>query len=226
MKRIFYVVLAALIAASFTACGNDKGNSSAEGSSASSVSESDSAVLNEDIDQNDVENTKKTYSDREEKVYDTKIIDLDADGKNELLVLASIGNNRQFSLWEKNGGAMNKTCDFGAGKVKRIDKISLNEAEIYGEKVFLFSFKFSGENSMTADVLSEIKKTADSFEVEHLLSHGTITYSDVSEPFTKEFYRKGWSKYDIGMDGDFGDISKDEFEMLYKMYTGTDYSGI
>jgi len=224
MKRIFYVVLAALIAASFTACESADVNSSAESSSASSVSESESAVLNEDIDQNDVENVKKTYSDREETVYDTKIIDLDGNGKNELLVLASYGNNRQFSVWEKNSGVMNKTCDFGAGKVKWIDKISLNETEIYGEKVFLFSFKFSGENSMTADVLSEIKKTADGFDVEHLLSHGTITYSDVSEPFTKEFYRKGWSKYDIGMDGDFGDISKNEFETLYKMYTGSDFS--
>lgn len=219
MKKAFSVVLAAVIAATFTACGSDKGNSSGENQSSSSINESTSAVLNGDIEQNDIENVKKTYSDTESTVYDTKKIDLDVDGKDELLVLASYGNNRQFSVWEKNGGEMNKACDFGAGMVKWIDKISLDEAEIDGEKVFLFSFKFSGENSMTADVLSEIRKTADGYEVNHLLSHGTIEYN-TAEPATKEFFRKGWSKYDIALDGDFGDISKEEYERLYKEYIG------
>lgn len=225
MKKVFSVVLAAVIAASFTACSSDKGNSSAENQSSSSVNEGASAALNDDIEQNDIENVKKTYSETESTVYDTKTIDLDGNGKDELLVLASYGNNRQFSVWEKNGGEMNKTCDFGAGNVKWIDKISLDEAAIDGEKAFLFTFKFGGENSMTADVLSEIRKTADGYEVNHLLSHGTIEYS-LSEPVTKEFFRKGWSKYDIALDGDFGDISKDDFEKLYKEYTGKAYSEI
>lgn len=223
MKKAFSVVLATVIAATFTACGSDKGNSSGDNQSSSSVNESASAVLKDDIEQNDIENVKKTYSDTESTVYDTKKIDLDDDGKDELLVLASYGNNRQFSVWKKNGGEMNKTCDFGAGMVKWIDKISLDEATIDGEKVYLFSFKFSGENSMTADVLSEIRKTADGYEVNHLLSHGTIEYN-TAEPATKEFFRKGWSKYDIALDGDFGDISKEEFETLYKEYTGKAYS--
>ena len=74
---------------------------------------------------------------------------------------------------------------------------------------------------MKADeVLSMIGKTADGYEVEHLLSRGTITYPDIAEPFTKAFYRKGWSKYDIGLEQDYGDITEEEYNGLYKEYTG------
>ena len=74
---------------------------------------------------------------------------------------------------------------------------------------------------MKADeVLTVLRKTSDGFEVEHLLSRGTITYPDIAEPFTKEFYRKGWNKGDIGMDQDYGDITKEEYDALYEEYTG------
>ena len=118
-------------------------------------------------------------------------------------------------------GKMNPVYSFGAGKVNFIDEISLKEAEINGEKVYLFSFAYDEGNNMKADeVLSMIGKTADGYEVEHLLSRGTITYPDIAEPFTKAFYRKGWSKYDIGLEQDYGDITEEEYNGLYKEYTG------
>ncbi len=182
--------------------------------------QSSSAISDNTISEDDVETVRKNYGE-DRPVYDTKIIDLDFDGKDELLVLTTQANPKVFEVWEKNTDAMNLVCTFGAGKVNWIDEISLKQGEIGGEKAYLFSFAYNDENSMKADeVLSVIKKTADGYEVEHLLSHGTIAYPNIAEPVTKEFYRKGWSKYDIGMDKDYGEISKEEYEKLYKEYTG------
>ena len=218
MKRIIYAFLTAFIATLFTACNSFKENG-VSSTTTTSTSESGLVVsLGDIIAEIDIESVIKSYSEKKEKVYDTSFVDIDFDGENELLVLASYGNNRRFSVWENKNGNLTKTADFGEGKVKWIDKISLKESEIDGERVFMFSFKFSGENSMEADVLSAIRKTANGYEVEHLLSHGTITYQ-TSEPFTKEFYRKGWSKYDLGIDGDFEDITRDEYNRLYEMFT-------
>lgn len=230
-KTFSAIILAALITASLTACsdvqenGNDTNtNSSQTNSSAYSDSSAEisSLLLSDDvISENDIETVKETYNSEYETVYDTKIIDLDFDGKNELLVLVGKVNTREFDVWKKSNDGMIRESSFGTGKVNFIEEILLKEAEINGEKVYLFSFAYDGESIMKADeVLSEIKKTADGYEVEHLLSRGTITYSDVAEPFTKEFYRKGWSKYDVGLT-DYGDITEEEYNSLYEEYTGT-----
>ncbi len=98
--------------------------------------------------------------------------------------------------------------------------LSLKEGRVSGEKVYLFSFVYDEGNNMKADeVLSAIRKTTNGYDVEHLLSRGTITYPDIAEPFIKNFYRKGWSKRDIWLDQDYGDISKEEYDRLYKEYT-------
>ncbi len=172
------------------------------------------------ISENDVKTVIDSYPE-DRPVHDAQLIDLDFDGDEELLVLVSWANPNVFEVWEKNSGKMGLTCRFGAGKLNWIDKISLEKGVIDGERVYLFSFSMSGENIMTADeVLSVVKKTADGYEVEHLLSRGRIDYTGIPEPFTKEFYRKGWSKYDIGMDDKNAYITKEEYIELYKEYTG------
>lgn len=231
MKKIFAIItLTAMIAASITACSANQENSDnadaglLQSNSSyffSSSIESGSPVLSDEtISENDIETVKKTYSAEGRTVYDTKIIDLAHNGTNELLVLTQQANPKAFEVWEKKGGKMNLVYSFGAGQVDFIDKISLKEAEVNSEKVYLFSFAYDEGNNMKADeVLSMIRKTADGYEVEHLLSRGTITYPDIAEPFTKEFYRKGWSKGDIGLDQDYGDITKEEYDSLYNEYT-------
>lgn len=223
MKKFYSIVLTALIAASLAGCSKSQEISdNTDPSSATPISDPDTPSINNPlvISENDVEEVGKSYNE-DRPVIDTTIIDLDFDGEDELLVLTTQANPKVFEVWEKTDGKMELACSFGAGKLNWIDKISLKQAEIDGEKAYLFSFSMSGENSMTADeVLSVVKKTADGYEVEHLLSRGKITYSDIEEPFTKGFYRKDWNKSDIGMDKDYGDISKEEYEKLYKEYTG------
>ncbi len=231
MKKILSIsFLAALITVSLTACSNvqeSTNNTSTDSSSTNPIVDSDSpatgissALSDNIISDDDVETVRKSYSE-DRPVIDTMLIDLDFDGEEELLVLTTQANPKVFEAWEKNSGEMELACSFGAGKLNWIDKISLKQGEIDGERVYLFSFSMSGENNMTADeVLSVVKKTADGYEVEHLLSRGKITYPDIEEPFSKEFYRKGWNKSDIGLDKDYGDISKEEYEKLYKKYTG------
>lgn len=216
MKKIF-ILITALISVSLTACSDVKENPD-NISGNLSLTSSDKATLNEqNISDSDIEKVRQSLAQNEQYVYDTEITDLDCNGQNELLVLESYAANRRFSLWEKSNGEMTLAEVFGEGKVRWIDEISLYKKQIDGENVYLFGFSYSGENSMEAEVLSALKKTADGYEVEHLLSHGTISY-ETAEPFTKEFYRIGWSKYDIG-EGDFGDIAKEEYDRLYEMYT-------
>ncbi len=224
MKKIYSAILTVLIAASLAGCSQSKedpGDTSTDPASAIPISDPDTPETNQpSISENDVETVISSYGE-DRPVIDTKIIDLDLDGEDELLVLTTQANPKVFELWEKNGEKMELACSFGAGKLNWIDKIELKQGDLDGEKAYMFSFSMSGESNMTADeVLSVVKKTADGYEVEHLLSRGKITYPDVAEPFTKEFYRKGWNKSDIGMDKDYGDISKEEYEKLYKEYTG------
>ncbi len=232
MKKIFSIIIpTVLITILTTACSSiQKGgeNTSTEPSlSYSSISpysspESDSLLLSDEtIYEADIETIKNNYNSEDIPVYDVKIIDLNFDGKDELLVLTGRANPKIFEVWKKSDGKMNLEYSFGAGKVDFIDKISLKKVEINDESVYLFSFSYDGDNNMKADeVLSVIRKTEDGYEVEHLLSRGTITYPDIAEPFTKEFYRKGWSKYDIGWEQDFADITKEEYNSLYEEYTG------
>lgn len=182
--------------------------------------EQKTAALSDDtISESDVETVKKNYESEDRTVYDTEIIDLDFDGTDELLVLTNVANPKVFEVWEKGGGKLNFECSFGAGKVNYIDEISLEKGNIDGERAYLFTFAYDEGTNMQADeVLSAVRKTSDGYEVEHLLSRGTISYPDIAEPFTKEFFRKGWNKGDIGMDKDFGDISKEEYDKLFKEY--------
>ncbi len=227
MKKFYSIILTALIAASLAGCSNSQENSGDTSTDpAIPISDPDTPATNQPVVSDDTvsENDVKTVIDsypEDRPVRDAQLIDLDFDGEEELLVLAAWANPNVFEVWEKNSGKMELACRFGAGKLNWIDKIALTQGEIDGEKVYLFSFSMSGENSMTADeVLSAVKKTADGYEVEHLLSRGRIDYTGIPEPFTKEFYRKGWNRGDIGMDKDYGDITKEEYDKLYKEYTG------
>ncbi len=227
MKKFYSIILTALIAASIAGCSNSQENSGDTSTDpAIPISDPDTpatnqpAVSDDTVSENDVKTVIDSYPE-DRPVRDAQLIDLDFDGEEELLVLAAWANPNVFEVWEKNSGKMELACRFGAGKLNWIDKIALTQGEIDGEKVYLFSFSMSGENSMTADeVLSAVKKTADGYEVEHLLSRGRIDYTGIPEPFTKEFYRKGWNRGDIGMDKDYGDITKEEYDKLYKEYTG------
>lgn len=195
-----------------------------------SSTESGAVILSDKtVTESDVEAVIKNYNDNGKsvldpsitgaEVYDTELVDLDFDGRDELLVLVGQANYKAFEVWKKSG-EMRLVNSFGAGKVNFIDKISLKKAEIDGEKLYLFSFAYDEGNNMKADeVLSAIRKTADGYEVEYLLSRGTISYPDISDPVIMAFYRKGWSKYDIGLGKDHGDISKEEYNALYEQYT-------
>lgn len=215
MKKITLAIAAFALVMSLTAC------SSGDSSAVQNISaESDMQTPDEIISESDIETVKDNYTNDGRTVYDAQIIDLDLDGETELLVLTHQANARVLELWDKSGGEMELLYSFGAGKVNFIDELSFEEGRIDGEKAYLFSFSYDEGNNMKADeVLAGVVKTADGYDVEYLLSRGTITYPDIGEPFTKEFYRKGWGKGDIGMDQDYGDISKEEYDKLYEEYT-------
>ena len=72
---------------------------------------------------------------------------------------------------------------------------------------------------MDADVLGAIKQTESGYEMEYLYSWGTLDYKYIAEPVKKEFYRRGWDKYDIALtDSNPNDIPKEELAQILKNY--------
>ena len=144
------------------------------------------------------------------------IFDLDSDGSDEVLVLADVPF-RAICVFKKENGKMVQTDSFGMGDLKYVD--SLNKLHTKnGNDYPCFSFHYDNGGVMKCSVIAAIKRSSDGYYIEYLLSYGTLNYTDIPEPFTKEFYRIGWNKTDIAMDGDYNDITEEEFLKLYEQY--------
>ena len=148
---------------------------------------------------------------------DSDIYDIDFDGSDEVLVLADVPF-RAICVFEKENGKMVQTDTFGMGSLSGVETLKLHTYSDDDEKYPFFIFHYDNGGAMKCDVVAAIKPADGSYTVEYLLSFGTLTYTDIPEPFTKEFYRIGWNKTDIAMDGDYNDISKEEFLELYAKY--------
>lgn len=147
----------------------------------------------------------------------SEIYDIDYDGDDEVLILADVPF-RAISVFEKENGKMVQTDTFGMGDLNNVKSLVLHTYSNDGEKYPYFIFHFYNGGVMNCNVVAAIKPADDSYSIEYLLSFGTLNYTDIPEPVTKEFYRIGWNKTDIDMDGDYNDISKEEFMELYEKY--------
>ena len=117
MKSQLKLLAAVLSVALIGGCADSSSGSSGESSTAliEYKSEAESVSPNspdETISENDVETVKKTYSDEDRAVYDAKIIDIDRNGTNELLVLTQQANPKVLEVWEKKDGKMSSVCSF------------------------------------------------------------------------------------------------------------------
>lgn len=148
---------------------------------------------------------------------DSDIYDIDFDGSNEVLVLADVPF-RAICVFKKENGKMVQTDNIGMGSLAEIESLKLYTYSDDDEKYPYFIFHFDNGGVMKCDVLAAIKQVNDSYTIEYLLSFGTLNYADISEPFTKEFYRIGWNKNDVALDGNYNDISKEEFMKIYEKY--------
>ena len=148
---------------------------------------------------------------------DSDIYDIDLDGSDEVLVLADVPF-RAICVFKKENGEMVQTDSIGMGALNDVKSLKLHTYSNDGEEYPYFIFHYDNGGVMKCDVLAAIKRVNDSYDIEYLLSFGTLNYTDIPEPFTKEFYRIGWNKTDVAMDGDYNDISKEEFLKIYEKY--------
>lgn len=148
---------------------------------------------------------------------DSDIYDIDLDGSDEVLVLADVPF-RAICVFKKENGEMVQTDNIGMGALADVETLKLHTYSNDGEEYPYFIFHFDNGGVMKCDVLAAIKRVNGSYDIEYLLSFGTLNYTDISELFTKEFYRIGWNKTDVAMDGDYNDISKEEFLKVYEKY--------
>lgn len=148
---------------------------------------------------------------------DSDIYDVDFDGSDEVLVLADVPF-RAICVFKKENGEMVQTDSIGMGALADVESLKVHTYSNNGEEYPYFTFHFDNGGVMKCDVLAAIKQVNGSYNIEYLLSFGTLDYTDIPEPFTKEFYRIGWNKTDVAMDGDYNDISKEEFLKIYEKY--------
>ncbi len=187
---------------------------------AGSMPSSSDVAAEQDITAQDIAQATAAVVTDEVRVLDTQFCDLDFDGQEELLLLSSWGKN-EAHVFEKENGVLTESAVFGMGKLNYISELGLIPRSAAGESYHYFTFSFDNGGVMSAEVLAAVYSRESGYEVEYLLSYGLLDYSDIPEPFSQEFYRKGWSKDDIAMDTDYDDITREQFVQLYEQYTGT-----
>ncbi|MCI7758730.1 MAG: hypothetical protein MSH49_01765 [[Eubacterium] saphenum] len=144
--------------------------------------------------------------------------DLDFDGEAEVLVVNTFGSPA-VHVFERIGTTYEESSVFPMKALQYIDyKLYLNPYQNGDERYHYFTFH-SGGGTMEADVLGAIKQTESGYEAEYLYSWGTLDYKYIPEPVKKEFYRKGWDKYDLALaDSNPNDIPKEELAAILKNY--------
>ena len=170
------------------------------------------------ITEEDVEWAKETIKSDEITILDADIYDLDFDGQDELLILSSWGRP-EIHVFEKNNGVMLENSVFGMGYLNHIETLELHPYISRDNNYHYFSFRFDNGGVMVADVLAAVIPCDGSYTIEYLLSQGTLTYSDIPEPFSVDFYRRGWNKADIAIGVDYNDLTQEQFIELYEQYT-------
>ncbi len=165
-----------------------------------------------------VENQKILASEAAIYVNNYAVCDLDFDGEDEILVVNTFGTP-MVHVFGKNGETYKSESVFSMKALDYTDyKLVLKPYENGDERYYYFTFH-NGGGTMEADVLGAIKPLGNGYEAEYLYSWGTLDYKDISEPVKKEFYRKGWDKYDIALtDSNPNDIPKEELAEILKMY--------
>ncbi len=170
----------------------------------------------QDFSNDDIAEAIQMVSDDNTIVLDTAVIDLDYDGTDELLVLSSWGKN-EIHLFCKSGDKIIEKYTFGMGMLNYIDKLELIPCFDKENQIYCFEFHYDNCGVMTADVVAGIMKNENNgeFEVHYLLSKGILNYSNLESLTEKEFYRIGWNQFDVALDKDYNDISKEKYMELY-----------
>lgn len=231
-KKICTAIILTLTFFSLSACNLTNQNEDADITTISStVTTSSKITLDDSIDRSPADNSVSAEitdddvneclniieKNSEFTAVDSDIYDIDCDGSDEVLVLADVPF-RAICVFKKEYGKMVQTDSIGMGSLANVETLKLHTYSSDGEEYPYFSFHFDNGGVMKCDVLAAIKRVNGSYDIEYLLSFGTLNYTGIPEPLTKEFYRIGWNKTDVAMDGDYNDISKEEFLKVYEKY--------
>ena len=165
-----------------------------------------------------IEKTSLSADEAKYYVQNYACYDLDFDGEAEVLVVNTFGSPA-VHVFERNGTTYEESSVFPMKALEYTGyKLELNPYQNGDERYYYFRF-FSGGGTMDADVLGAIKQTESGYEMEYLYSWGTLDYKGIPEPVKKEFYRKGWDKYDLALaDSNPNDIPKEELAAILKNY--------
>lgn len=176
-----------------------------------------SAIL-ENVRNSLIEKTSLSADEAKYYVQNYACYDLDFDGEAEVLVVNTFGSPA-VHVFERIGTTYEESSVFPMKALQYIDyKLYLNPYQNGDERYHYFTFH-SGGGTMEADVLGAIKQTESGYEAEYLYSWGTLDYKYIPEPVKKEFYRKGWDKYDLALaDSNPNDIPKEELAAILKNY--------
>lgn len=210
-KYISVIILVILILATFSGCSSNH----------SGYSDSSSILQSQGVfTVDDIANAIEQVTDDNTTVLDTMVVDLNFDGEDELLILSSWGKN-EIHLFRKVDSKINEASVFGMGMLDYISKLNLFPCKENGNLFYCFEFHYDNGGVMAADVIAAIKESGENkFQVEYLLSKGKLTFSDIAEPVTKDFYRIGWNPYEIELNGKDNDISESEYQELYNKLLG------
>lgn len=213
---------AAIIPPNYTEVSDSKTESSLDSNSESASSDNGAVYI--EINQSDidkaVEYLKTAFPEKfddsdEDRSYDTGTMDIDGDGKAELLVNIF---DTDIYVFDKNGGEIQYS-----GSFERIEGLdTVDEIHMYngddGKYAYFFSLQYSKNVNANAQVVTAIKYDGENYYVEPLLACGTMHGTGSDDRF-KRFWQKGWSGENLSLDEPVeNEISEEEFRALWAKY--------
>ncbi len=169
----------------------------------------------------DIEECKKILAENAPgaDITESRIMDINLDGKDEIVVLTNGGYG--ISVFSKNEDGISQTGHFAQGAAAEgpASLDMLYKFDKNGEKYWYYCASYNNGVFYGTYILGAVKFDGEEYFTENLLSFGTLYYSDLEEPVKQKFYRKGWDKTDIGLDGEHkNDIPREEFKALWEQY--------
>lgn len=151
-------------------------------------------------------------------ITESRIMDINFDGKDEIVVLANGGYG--VAVFTKNENGISQTGRFAQGATAGLTSLDmLYKFDKNGEKYWYYCYNYDNGVFYDTYILDSVKFDGEGYFTESLFSFGTLYYSDLETPIKMKFYRKGWDKTDIGLGGEHdNDIPREEFKTLWEQY--------
>ncbi len=150
------------------------------------------------------------------------LIDMDKDGDDELLIschsqsYAQYGDAREIFVFEGTPFDRTLDCHFSGRNLGYFETWHNTDSESGG---YVFVMRSFSNSVMEGTYIAEIQPRNGSYQMEYMMSWGTLTWQDENgETVSRNFRRRGFDPTDTSIDSTTPELTQEEFDKLYSWY--------